>query len=60
MEKKWLDFSDLDLIFKLTPALWMSNFDQKKSLAVLYLLNQMTQSGQTLRVVSFGTTKRSD
>ena len=23
--KKWLDFGDLDLIFKVTPALWMSN-----------------------------------
>ena len=26
-----LDFGDLDLIFKVTPALWMSKFDQKKT-----------------------------
>ena len=25
--KKWLDFGDLDLIFKVTPTLWNSNFD---------------------------------
>ena len=45
MEKKWLDFGDLDLIFKDTPALWMSNFYQK-SLSAPCLLNQMMDSGQ--------------
>ena len=40
MERKWLDFGDPDFIFKVTPALWMSNFDQK-SLSAPYLLNQM-------------------
>ena len=30
MGKKYLDFGDLDLIFKVTPALWMSYSDQKK------------------------------
>ena len=29
--KKWLDFGDLDFIFQVTPALWMSNVDQKKA-----------------------------
>ena len=43
---KKLDFGDLDLIFKVTLALWMSNFD-KKSLPALYPLNQMMDSGQT-------------
>ena len=27
--KKWLDFGDLDLLFKVTPALWMSNFRRR-------------------------------
>ena len=31
------DFGDLDLIFKVTPALWMSNFDQKKLVCTLSL-----------------------
>ena len=53
MGKKWLDFGDLDHIFKVTPALWMSNFDQK-SLSALYLLKQMINSGQTLYIVSLG------
>ena len=35
--KKWLDFNDLDLIFKVTPALWNSNFDRKKLVCTLYL-----------------------
>ena len=35
--KKWLDFGDLDLIFKVTPALWNSNFDRKKLVCILYL-----------------------
>ena len=50
-EKKWLDFGDNDLIFKVTSAL--SNFDQK-SLSAPYLLNQMTDSGQTSCVVTLG------
>ena len=54
MGKKWLDFGDVDLIFKVTPALWMSNFDKKKSLSAPYLLNQMMDSGQTLCIVSLG------
>ena len=37
MRKKWLNFGDLDLIFKVTPALWMSNFERKKSLSVCTL-----------------------
>ena len=53
MEKKWLDFNDIDLTFKVTPALWISNFDQK-SLSAPYHLNQMMDSGQTLRIVSLG------
>ena len=53
MGKKWLDFGDLDLIFKVTPAFWMSNFD-KKSLSASYLLNQMIGSGQTSYIVTLG------
>ena len=53
MGKKLLDFGDLDLIFKVTQALRMSNFDQK-SLSALYLLNQVMDSGQTLCIVSLG------
>ena len=52
-EKKWLDFGDLDLIFKVTPALKFSNFDQK-CLSAPYLLNQMTESGQTSYIVTLG------
>ena len=47
MGKKWLDFGDLDLIFKVTPTLWMSNLDQK-SLSAPYHFNQMMGSDQTL------------
>ena len=47
MRKKWLDFGDLDLFFKVTPALWISNFDQK-SLSAPYLLNQMMNSSETM------------
>ena len=54
MEKKWSDFGFLDLIFKVTPALWRSNFDKKESLVCIYLLNQMMDSGQTLCIVSLG------
>ena len=50
MGKKLLDFGDLDLIFKVTPALWISNFDLQKK----HLLNQMMDSGQTLCIVSLG------
>ena len=51
MWKKWLDFGDIDLIFMVTPALWMSNFDQKE--ACLHpLLNQVMASGQALCIVS--------
>ena len=31
-KKKRLDLDDLDLIFKVTPALWMSTIDQKACL----------------------------
>ena len=54
MGKKWLDFDDLDLIFKVTHTLWMSDFDQK-SLSAPYHLNQMMDSGQTFFcIVSLG------
>ena len=45
MKKKWSDFGDIDLIFKVTPALRMSNFGQN-NLSALYLLNQMMDSSQ--------------
>ena len=35
--KKWLDFGDLYFVFKVTPALWNSNFDRKKLVCTLYL-----------------------
>ena len=44
-------------IYKVTPALWMSNFD-KKSLSELYLFNQIMDSGQTLHIVSLGLLKQ--
>ena len=53
MGKIWLDFVDLELIFKVTQALWMSNFD-KKVLSAPYLLNQIIDSGQMLCIVSMG------
>ena len=53
MAKKWLDFGNLDLIFKVTPALWMSNLTEK-SLSTPYILNQKMDSGQTLSIVSLG------
>ena len=34
---KWLDFGDLDLIFKVTLALWNSNVDRKKPVCTLSL-----------------------
>ena len=51
MEKKWLDFGDLDLIFKVTAALWMSIFDHK-SLSPSYFWKQIVHQGQTLCIVS--------
>ena len=40
--KKWLDFGDLDLIFKVRPALWNFQILTQKSLSAPYFLNQMT------------------
>ena len=63
MGKKWLDFDDLDFIFKVTQVFWMSNFvkkkkkRKKKSLSAPYILNQMVDSGQTLCIVSLGLLK---
>ena len=37
--KKWLDFGDLYLVFKVTPALWNSSFDRKKLVCTLYRTN---------------------
>ena len=51
MGNAWLDFGDLDLIFNVKPALWLSNFDQK-SLSALYLLDQMTDASQTSHIVT--------
>ena len=51
MGKRSLDFGDLDLIFKVTPALSMSIFDQE-SLSAPYLWNQIMDPGQTLCIVS--------
>ena len=49
--KKWLDFGDLNLIFKVTPAFW--NFQiLTKILFAPYFLNEMTDSGQTSYVVT--------
>ena len=36
--KKWLDFDDLYLVFKVTPALWNSNFLRKKAYAEGYIV----------------------
>ena len=52
--KKWLDFGDLDLIFKVTPALWNFQILTNKSLSAPHLLNQMTDSGQTSYIVTLG------
>ena len=52
--KKWLDFGDLDLIFKVTPTLWNFQILTKESFPAPYLLNQMMDSGQTLCIVSLG------
>ena len=54
MGKQILDFGDLDFIFNVKPALWMSNFDNKKSLSALYLLNQIMDSSQTLCIIPLG------
>ena len=50
--KKWLDFWDLALVFKVTPALINFQILTKKSLSAPYLLNQMTDSGQTSYIVT--------
>ena len=44
-----LDFDDFDLIFKVTPALWMIQFQRRRpcSLSALYLLNQCLDFDQT-------------
>ena len=52
MGKKWLDFGDLDIIFKVTLGRWILNFDQK-SLSAPYFLDQMMDSGQTLYKVLY-------
>ena len=53
MGKKELDFGDLDLIFKVTPAL-CHILTPPESLSAPHLLNQMMDSGQTLCIVSLG------
>ena len=50
---KWSDFGDLDLIFKVTPALWNSNLIEK-SLCANYLLNQWLEFYQTSTDTSLG------
>ena len=52
MGKKWLDFSDLDLIYHLDH--YQCPIFTKKSLSALYFLNQMMDSGQTLCIVPLG------
>ena len=52
MGKKLLDFGYLDLIFKVTPALWNFQILTQKSLSATYLLNKMMDLGQTLCIVS--------
>ena len=52
--KKWLDFGDLDLIFKVTPGLRNSQILTKKAFSAPYLLHQMTDSGQTSYIVMLG------
>ena len=56
--KKWLDFGDLYLVFKVTPALWNSNFDRKKSLCAHYILNQWLEFYQTSTDTSLGHEKK--
>ena len=53
MERKWLNFCDIDLILNITTAPWMSYFDQNRFSAP-YLLNKMVDSDQTLCIVSLG------
>ena len=48
-EKKWLDFGDLDLIYKVTSAHWNSNFD-RESLCAHCLLNQWLEFYQTSKI----------
>ena len=47
MERKWLNFCDIDLILNITPAPWMSYFDQNRFSAP-YLLNKIVNSDKTL------------
>ena len=53
MERKWLNFRDIDLILNITPAPWTSYFDQNRFSAPC-LLNKMVDSDQTLCIVSLG------
>ena len=48
--KEWLDFGDLDLIFKLHHHFECQILTQN-SFSAPYLLNQMMDSGQTLCIV---------
>ena len=50
--KEVIDFDDLEL-FSRSQHFELSNFDQK-SLSAPYLLNQMTDSGQTSYIVTLG------
>ena len=63
MGKKWLDFGDLDLIFKVTSRSHQHFECQiltKKSLSAPYPLNQIMDSGQTLCFECIGIIKRID
>ena len=51
--KKWLDFDDLYLIFKVTPAFWNSDFD-RKSLCAHFVLNQLMEFYQSTTGTSLG------
>ena len=52
--KKWIDFGDLYLIFKVTPTLWNFQILTKTSLCAPCFLNQLTVSGQTSYIVKLG------
>ena len=45
--KKWLDIGDLDIIFKVTPALWIFKFWPKKA-----FLHPVSWTGQTSYIVT--------
>ena len=53
MGKKWLDFGDLDLIFK-SHQHFECQILTKKCLSAPYLLHQMMDPGQTLCIVTLG------